>query len=305
MRARLTDLVKLTFSPGLTRQVQAVAVILLVGLFVLAVQQLMRTRAVLLGDTEAQLSRLAMVFAEQTGRALESVNLLLQAAAADYRRTPSLAGATPVDPALVRRMEMVRQTTRMGVVVRFGKFVLTSFPASVRALIRQAVEHPVSGLRISGPFRTPDGVWTAAMIRPAPADDSIDDAAAVALLNLGYFENFYQAVELTENGAILLHLRNGTVLARYPHQSEIIGRSYAALPPFRDILNKGWTAGTLITQSPLDGRPRVLAIRALKAFPLAVNASVGEREVMGLWRQQAIAFGAFCAGIALVATGLL
>jgi hypothetical protein len=312
LRARLTDLVGLTFSSGLTRQVQAVAMILLVGLFVLAVQQLIRTRAVLLGETETQMSRLAMVFAEQTGRALESVNLLLQATAEDHRRTPSLAGAAPVDPALARRVGMVRQTIGMGIVGRSGRFVIASspdlmrirFPSSVIALIRQATEHPASGLRIGGPFRAPDGAWTAAMIRPAPADDPMDDAAAVALLNLAYFD-FYQAVELTENGAILLHLRDGTVLARYPLESEIVGRSYAALPPFRDILDNGRAAGTLIMQSPLDGRTRVLAIRALKAFPLAVNVSVGESEAMALWRQQAIIFGTFCAGIAVVATGLL
>jgi signal transduction histidine kinase len=313
VRARLTDLVRLTFSPGLTRQVQAVAVILLVGLFGLAIQQLIRTRAVLLGETETQMSRLAMVFAEQTGRALESVNLLLQAAAEDYRHTPSPAGAAPVDPALARRVGMVRQTAGMGIVDRSGRFVVASspdlirisFPSSVMALIRQAIEHPASGLRIGGPFRAPDGLWTAAMIRPAPADDPMDDAAAVALLNLGYFEDFYQAVELTEDGAILLHLRDGTVLARYPHQSEIVGRSYAALRPFRDILDKGRMAGTLIMQSPLDGHTRVLAIRALKAFPLAVNVSVGESDAMALWRRQAMTFGAFCAGIAVVATGLL
>jgi hypothetical protein len=193
LRARLTDLVRLTFSPGLTRQVQAVAAILLVGLFVLAVQQLIRTRAVLLGETETQMSRLAMVFAEQTGRALESVSLLLQAAGEDYKRTPSPAGAAPVDPALARRLGMVRQTTGMGIVDRSGRFVLasspdllrTSFPASVMALIRQAIEHRASGLHISGPFRAPDGVWTAAMIRSAPADDPTYNAAAVALLNLG------------------------------------------------------------------------------------------------------------------------
>jgi hypothetical protein len=312
VRARLTDLVRLTFSPGLTRQVQAVAVILLVGLFGLAIQQLIRTRAVLLGETETQMSRLAMVFAEQTGRALESVNLLLQAAAEDYRHTPSPAGAAPVDPALASRVGMVRQTAGMGIVDRSGRFVVASspdlirisFPSSVMALIRQAIEHPASGLRIGGPFRAPDGLWTA-MIRPAPADDPMDDAAAVALLNLGYFEDFYQAVELTENGAILLHLRDGTVLARYPHQSEIVDRSYAALRPFRDILDKGRMAGTLIMQSPLDGHTRVLAIRALKAFPLAVNVSFGESDAMALWRWQAMTFGAFCAGIAVVATGLL
>ena len=68
-------------------------------------------------------------------------------------------------------------------------------------------------------------------------------------------KDLYKAVELTEKGAILLHLRDGTVLARYPHDDRLIGTSFADLPPFRDILDKGQIAGTLIMDSPMDGRP--------------------------------------------------
>jgi hypothetical protein len=105
------------------------------------------------------------------------------------------------------------------------------------------------------------------------------DGAAIGYLNLRYFEDFYKAVELTENGAILLHLRNGTVLARYPHNDAVVGQTYADLPPFKDILSHD-IAGTTIMDSPIDGVRRVLAIRGLKAFPLAVNISVAEGMVL-------------------------
>lgn len=157
-----------------------------------------------------------MVFAEQTGRALESVDLLLHAAAEDYS-TPPVASTPIVDPALGRRVRMLRQTNGVGVADRSGKFFVASsadMTQAAAALIRDTVDHPHTGLRISGPFRGPDGAWTAAMIRPVPAVHGTGNAAAVALLNLSYFEGFYQAVELTEDGAILLHLRDGTVLAR-------------------------------------------------------------------------------------------
>jgi signal transduction histidine kinase len=107
-------------------------------------------------------------------------------------------------------------------------------------------------------------------------------------------------VELQQGGAILLHLRDGTVLARYPHSEEVIGTSYADLPPFKDILAQGM-AGTVIMDSPLDGRPRVLAIRALRAFPLAVNISVDEGMVLTGWERQAWFFG----GGALIVSGLI
>ena len=80
------------------------------------------------------------------------------------------------------------------------------------------------------------------------------------------------------------------MLARYPHNDAIIGQSYADLPPFKDILAHGM-AGTVIMDSPQDGRVRVLAIRALKAFPLAVNVSVDEQQMLQGWRRQVWFFG--------------
>ncbi|HEV2099345.1 MAG TPA: response regulator, partial [Stellaceae bacterium] len=121
---------------------------------------------------------------------------------------------------------------------------------------------------------------------------------------LSYFEDFYRAVELTENGAILLHLRDGTVLARYPHDEAVIGTSYAELPPFKDILAHAM-AGTVVMDSPLDGRRRVLAIRALKAFPLAVNVSVAEGRVLAAWRRQTWTFSLIALGASLAIVALL
>ena len=60
---------------------------------------------------------------------------------------------------------------------------------------------------------------------------------AAAFLNLAYFEDFYRAVDLSENGSIILHLRDGTVLARFPHVDAAIGTSFANTPPFKDILS--------------------------------------------------------------------
>ena len=121
---------------------------------------------------------------------------------------------------------------------------------------------------------------------------------------LRYFEDFYQAVELHDGGAILLHLRDGTVLARYPHNDAVIGTSYADLPPFKDILAHAM-AGTVIMDSPLDGQDRVLAIRALKAFPLAVNVSVDEQQVLRDWRRQAWFFGFGALFICMVTVSLM
>ena len=177
---------------------------------------------------------------------------------------------------------------------------------AARALIAEqaASPHPNPGLKFSEPFRDSGGKWMALMLRPILSLDGKYEGAALAFINLSYFEDFYRAVELTEAGAILLHLRNGTVLARYPHNDAVVGQSYADLPPFKEILAHRM-AGTVVMDSPIDGSRRVLAIRALKAFPLAVNVSVAQDRVLALWRRQVWTFSLIAFGASAVIVSLL
>ena len=300
---------------GLGRQLQVVAVIAVLGILTLATLQTVRMRAVVLAQSEQQMARLDMVFAEQTGRALETVDLILQGVGDDFRRGGEPVAGTfddALNALLARRIRPVRQSFGIAVADASGRLDLVSDPAllrialppEARAAIAQAIDHPLSWPSVSGPFRWPGGGWTALMIRPVPEAGGSGRYAAVAFLNLGYFEDFYRAVELSENGAILLHRRDGLVLARFPHSEAVIGQSYADLPPFKEVLAHGM-AGTLLMDSPLDGNRRVLAIRALKMFPVAVNVSVGEIRVLSVWRRQAAVFGLTAALVAAVTVGLL
>jgi signal transduction histidine kinase len=102
----------------------------------------------------------------------------------------------------------------------------------------------------------------------------------------------------------LLHLRDGTVLVRYPDNDAVVGRSYADLAPFEDILAHAM-AGTVVTDSPLDGSRRVLAIRALTAFPLAVNVSVAEDKMLASWRRRTLTFSLVVVAASVITFGLL
>jgi signal transduction histidine kinase len=295
-------------SPSVSRQLQYLAVAVLAIIIGAAAQQLIQGRASLLADTERQMARLDMVFAEQTGRTVETVDLLLRDICDVVQ---SRRGAPPDEAALSallrRRVDGVRQITAMGITDAAGSTIATSSansdttePDGLRELLRRYASVPERSLQFTEPFRERDGSWGALILRAIPAPGESTDGLVYAHLNLRYFEDFYKAVELTENGAILLHRRDGTVLARYPHNETIVGTSYAALPPFRDILSRA-SAGTLRMPSPIDGQVRVMAIRALKAFPLAVNVSVDEAMIMAPWRQQVVLLG----GVALVASAIV
>ena len=299
--------------PSISRSLQVVAAVLLITIIGATAHQLLSIRSSIIADTERQMARLDMVFAEQTGRAVETVDFILRNS---IETLQALRAKPPVDgkayeDLLRRRMEGVRQISEIAITDSQGDILYSSrtgppsaLPPAARALIAAQEPHPNPGLQFSEPLRGSDGRWTALMLRPIVDRAGTFEGAAIAYLNLRYFEDFYRAVELSENGAILLHLRDGTVLARYPHDEAVVGTSYAELPPFKDILSHAM-AGTVVMDSPLDGQRRVLAIRALKAFPLAVNVSVAEARVLAAWRRQTWTFSSIAIGASVAIVALL
>ncbi len=290
---------------SISSQLQYAAALVLAVIVGVAGQQLWHVRMSTISDTERQMARLDMVFAEQTGRAVETVDLLLRNTIETVQGPRgTLTLPLELNASLHRRIDGVRQITELMVTDAAGQLLASSsrepgspLPLPLATEIARFAAAPQSALQFSEPFRGPNGIWTALMLRAIPGSGDSTVGLVIACLNLGYFEDFYKAVELNENGAILLHRRDGIVLARYPHNDSVIGTSYANLPPFRDILSKA-QAGTVVMTSPIDGATRVLAIRALKAFPLAVNVSVDQSMIMAPWRQQAFVLG----GVALMAS---
>jgi signal transduction histidine kinase/ActR/RegA family two-component response regulator len=295
--------------PSVSRSLQVLALVVLVLIVGATAQQLLQIRAAILAETERQMARLDMVFAEQTGRAVETIDFIVNTTIAlveQQRANP------PVDDALIlrqmnRSIQGVRQVSALAITDAAGHVryaapatVPADLPPTGRALLDKLAHNSETGLVISEPFRETDGAWNALLIRPMREPGGKLIGAGVAWINLAYFEDFYKAVELTENGAIILHLRNGVVLARYPHAERAIGTSFADLPPFKDILSHAMF-GTVLMDSPIDGSIRVLSIRALRAFPLAVQVSVDESKVLTGWRRQAWIFTM----LALVASGVI
>ena len=297
----------------ISRSLQALAVFLLILIFAGTAAQLLHTRAALIADSESRMSQLDMVFAEQTGLAVRSVDVLLRRnadAAKAVALGPGNAGA--MHDMLAREAAGMRQVTALAVADSAGTFLYSSragplggLPPAARPLLTQGLgPDPGGPPEISMPFRDVDGHWTALLARPLTDADQRFGGLAVAYLDLSYFEDFYKAVDLDDRGAIVLHRRDGTVLARFPHADGLIGHSFADLPPFKDILSHA-QAGVTVMDSPLDNSRRVLAIRALKAFPLAVNVSVDESRLLRDWRGQTRIFVALAIVASVTIGGLL
>ena len=205
------------FAPGsrfsIARSLQALAVVVVLLILGATVHQLVTGRALIISDTERQMARLDMVFAEQTGRAVETVDFILRNVIENLQALRAKPPANPPADAavyrqlLARRIAGVRQVSEVAVTDASGQVLYSSqpgaphqLPPAVRALIAAQAAHPRPGLQFSEPFHGPDGQWTALMLRPILARDGHFEGAALAYLNLSYFEDFYRAVELPRAG---------------------------------------------------------------------------------------------------------
>ena len=99
------------------------------------------------------------------------------------------------------------------------------------------------------------------------------------------FEKYFASVVLGEGAAISMYLRDGTLLARYPHVERMIGSHVRASPIYR-FISSPTGRGTIRLTSPIDGQERIASAHALNNFPIAIVASMTVSAALADWREQ-------------------
>jgi diguanylate cyclase (GGDEF)-like protein/PAS domain S-box-containing protein len=97
-------------------------------------------------------------------------------------------------------------------------------------------------------------------------------------------ESFFESITLGKGSAISLSHRDGTLLARYPHVEEMIGRNFRNAP-IQQILSTTHY-GTMRWISPVDGEDRLTSARALNDFPLSIITTTTVATALADWREQ-------------------
>jgi hypothetical protein len=146
---------------SISRSLEVLAAIVVVLIVAATAHQLLASRAMIISNTEQQMSRLDMVFAEQTGRAIEGVDLILRNA---IDTLEALRASPPVDAAayreiLARRIAGVRQVSEIAITDASGEVLYSSRPGALhqllpaaRALVAAQAVHFRPGLQFSEPF---------------------------------------------------------------------------------------------------------------------------------------------------------
>ncbi|AWM01481.1 bifunctional diguanylate cyclase/phosphodiesterase [Bradyrhizobium amphicarpaeae] len=99
------------------------------------------------------------------------------------------------------------------------------------------------------------------------------------------FEKFFATVALGEGATISMLHRDGTLLARYPYSSELMGRNFKT-GSFEQqrVFGLDHFAGRFV--SPVDGEDRLISSLALPHFPILMMATTTRAAALTDWREQ-------------------
>jgi diguanylate cyclase (GGDEF)-like protein len=129
------------------------------------------------------------------------------------------------------------------------------------------------------------GAWTVVIVRKIVAPSGEFMGIVGRGIEPANFEKFFESVVLGEGASISMLHRDGTLLARYPHSSELMGRNFrnGSFEQQR-IFGLDHFAGRFI--SPVDGEDRLISAHALPHFPILMMATTTRAAALTDWREQ-------------------
>lgn len=236
----------------------------------------------------ADVERLAQIAAEQTGGIMNEVKVylaLLDAWLADN------ADADPrVDPRFVHLVDTLRESARFRIDIRLvseddGLFYVPSADLSEplarvgdREYVRAQKDPSTRGFYISGPVLSRvTGIWGIPVSYPIETRNA-GMAIVFAAIELPLLHALYESVRPMPDGAVSLMRSDGVLLTRLPFREDDMGRDLEGDPSW-----EGRGEGAVLSVSPLDGRSRVIAFKAIPGLPLEVAVGTSLEDVLSPW----------------------
>jgi len=190
------------------------------------------------------ISNLGVVIAEQTARSLQAVDLVVQeardkAVAAGVETTEQfnrLMATEGIHHFLADRLKNLPQADGIALVGADGSHVNSSRSWPIpdtnmadRDYYQHFREHDDPGVFISAPLRSrTTGTWTIFLARRVNGPHGEFLGVALGMVALRYFEDFFRAISLQNEGSVAVLRRDGVILARFPSIEDRIGKP---MPP--------------------------------------------------------------------------
>ncbi|MCK1336199.1 EAL domain-containing protein [Bradyrhizobium sp. 38] len=148
------------------------------------------------------------------------------------------------------------------------------------------------------------GAWTILIVRKIVGPNGEFMGVVGRGIEPASFEKFFETVVLGEGATISMLHRDGTLLARYPHSGELMGRNFKNGPfEHQRVFGLDQFAGRFM--SPVDGEDRLISSHALPHFPILMMATTTRASALMDWREQIGILISVAASSALAIAGVL
>jgi len=128
--------------------------------------------------------------------------------------------------------------------------------------------------------------WVVPVSRRFLRPDGGFGGVVTALIDISFFQNFYDELDLGEQGAILMMSNDYRLLARRPFVESNVGRDMSASNVVKALAMA--PSGTLEMKAISDGVVRLNSYRRVKDYPLIISAARGHDDVLAKWRGLAL-----------------
>jgi len=135
---------------------------------------------------------------------------------------------------------------------------------------------------VAQPFRSrATGAWVIPVARRVEGNNGDFLGVAMGPIRSAYFESVYGTLALGAGKSISLIRNDGTVLARYPYLNNLIGTSIRDAPVF--ALSTQAQDGSAVQVRGQDGIERVTVGQSLASFPLRVQVGLSVEAALAPW----------------------
>lgn len=301
--------------PALGKRLVAIGAALLFATAAAVGMMIADMRNVALVDARANLGKLGIAVAEQTTRAIQTLDVALNEITREIAaqgidapdRFHAVMATYAVHAALESRVNALPQAHAFVVIGADGMLVNASrlwpipyIDLADRDFFERLKIHD-DGIALMGEAVQSrlNGNWVLTIARRVNGPDGAFLGVVLATLNLAYFQDFFGAVTIGGATTVNLVQRDATMLASYPVGSQV-GEVQPVMPIWREIVASRMS-GSYVGAGISNPGQRIVSVHPLRDYPLVVNLSVGEWDSLANWRRAAIlaAIGTACAALCI------
>jgi hypothetical protein len=297
------------------------------GLLIVLITSISIVAILFLRDRELQsarqeLSNLSLVLAEQTSATMSSAQLAMDSIAEHFEAMNirddaelRFVAKTEAIHLLLRdkitglpQVDVATIVATNGDVINFSRnFPAPSINLSDRDYFRERRDNSSPGVFISDPVRNKgNGKWVFYLSRRLNDPQGGFMGLVLVGISVDQFTNFYGrlAENLGEGAAVTLYRRDFSLLARWPHRDDAIGKqnltgsTFHVVEEMKKLYDVVYTDGPRFSDSD-QTVGRIGAVRVLERFPMIINLTITEDFVLKNWRHASSAIASLAVGSCL------